>query len=202
MATVGKCEGKKGVSGQIAYFDPNGKRVRESFKKRKDAVDELADRVSLIAEQRYLDVKKAYKTTLGELLDTYEENFQHQACFKNWKVFCIGRLKAEFGQDARLANIRYVDLETYRNQLKKTPAHRGTVRMVATVNREMSCIHHIFSKAVNWEMVEKSLFDNGESLLIKENDKRFRYLSEEEIDRLLPECSLYVRRIVECAIRV
>ena len=126
MAMVRKREGKKGVSWQIDYFDPNGKRVRQSFKKKKDAVDELAKRVSLIAEKRYLDVKKDYKTTLGELLDKYEENFQHQACFNNWKVFCIDRFRSEFGQDTRLSNIRYVDLETYRNKLKKTPTHRGT----------------------------------------------------------------------------
>jgi len=38
--------------------------VRKSFKKKKDAVAELGKRVSLIAEGRYLDVKKEYKTTL------------------------------------------------------------------------------------------------------------------------------------------
>ncbi len=39
---------KRGDSWQIDYFDPNGKRVRQSFKKKKDAEAELAKRVSLI----------------------------------------------------------------------------------------------------------------------------------------------------------
>jgi len=70
---------KRGNSYQIDYFDPDGKRVRRSFGKRKDAEAELGKRVSLIAEGRYLDVKKDYRSTLGELLNKYTVNFQHQA---------------------------------------------------------------------------------------------------------------------------
>jgi len=43
---------------QIDYLDPHGKRVRLSFSKKKDAVAELGKRVSLIAEKRYLDVRR------------------------------------------------------------------------------------------------------------------------------------------------
>jgi len=38
---------KRGNSYQIDYFDPNGKRVRQSFSKKKDAEAELGKRVSL-----------------------------------------------------------------------------------------------------------------------------------------------------------
>jgi len=41
---------KRGPPWQIDYFDPNGKRIRKSFKKKKDAEAELGKRVSLIAE--------------------------------------------------------------------------------------------------------------------------------------------------------
>jgi integrase len=200
VAKIRKREGKNGVSWQIDYFDPNGKRVRQSFKKRKDAEAELAKRVSLIAEKRYLDVKKDYKTTLKELLDKYTENFQHQIIFNRWKAFCLKRFKDYFGEDTRLANIRYVDLETYRNKAKKTLTPNGTIRQDSTVNREMSCLHHVFTKAVEWEMMEKNPFDKGKSLRFKENNKRIRFLSKEEINRLLPECPKHLRRIVECAI--
>jgi hypothetical protein len=77
---------KRGNSYQIDYIDPNGKRVRKSFSKKKEAEAELGKRVSLIAENRYLDVKKDYKTTLKELLEKYEENFKHQASFYNGKI--------------------------------------------------------------------------------------------------------------------
>ena len=60
MATVRK----RGKGYQIDYFDPNGKRIRKSFKKKKDADVELGKRVSLIAEVRYLDVKKDYTSAI------------------------------------------------------------------------------------------------------------------------------------------
>ena len=68
---------KRGDSWQIDYLDPKGKRVRKSFKKKKDADAELGKRVSLIAEGRYLDVKKEYKTTLDDLLSKYQENYKN-----------------------------------------------------------------------------------------------------------------------------
>ena len=119
---------KRGNSYQIDYFDPNGKRVRKSFGKRKDAEGELGKRVSLIAEKRYLDVKKDYTTTFKELLDKYKENYKDQSSFKNWKSYCLTYFRDYFGDDTRLANIRYVGLETYRNHLKQKPTKNGFIR--------------------------------------------------------------------------
>ena len=85
MATIRK----RGKGYQIDYFDPNGKRVRKSFKKKKDAEAELGKRVSLIAEGRYLDVKKEYKTTFDDLLSKYQENYKNQKSFKTAKRFFL-----------------------------------------------------------------------------------------------------------------
>ena len=87
---------KRGKGYQIDYFDPTGKRVRKSFKKKKDAEAELGKRVSLIAEGRYLDVKKDYKTTFGELVSKYKENHQHQKSYKT-KKFSIKRVLEYIG---------------------------------------------------------------------------------------------------------
>ena len=100
MATIRK----RGKGYQIDYCDPTGKRVRKSFKKKKDAQAELGKRVSLIAEGRYLDVKKEYSTTLGELLDKYVENFQHQASYKTGKKYHIEHIRNHFGEETLLSN--------------------------------------------------------------------------------------------------
>ena len=55
----------------IDYYDPNRKRKRVTFKTLKVAREELAKRMSLIAENRYVDKKKEYTTTLGELAKGY-----------------------------------------------------------------------------------------------------------------------------------
>lgn len=181
MATIRK----RGNSYQIDYFDPNGKRVRKSFDKKKDAEAELGKRVSLIAEGRYLDVKKDYKTTLKELLDKYKENYKNQRSFQGGKDYYLKNFREYFGEDTRLDNIRYVDLESYRNKLREKPTRHGTLRAIASVNREIACLRHVFSKAVEWEMMEQNPFTKGKALVAKANNKRFRYLTEEEIERLL-----------------
>ncbi len=191
---------KRGNAWQIDYLDPTGKRVRQNFKKKKDAEAELAKRVSLIAEKRYLDVKKDHTTTLDEILKKYEENFGDQPGFGNWKKFCFTRFRENFGKDTRLENIRYVDVETYQKHLKRLPTKNGTVRTDAAVNREMSCLRHVFNKAVEWEMIESSPFKRGKSLIVKENNERLRFLSEDEAVRLLAECPTHLRRIVVCAL--
>lgn len=195
MATIRK----RGKTYQIDYFDPDGKRVRKSFKKKKDAAAELGKRVSLIAEKRYLDVKKDYKTTFGEMVAKYTENHHHQKSYKT-KKFSIKCNLDYFGKNTLLANIRYVDLETYRNHLKQKLTMHGTIREDSSVNRSVSCLRHMFTKAVAWEMIEQSPFDKGESLHIKENNQRMRFLTEDEIDRLLNECFPCIRNIVECAL--
>ncbi len=191
---------KRGDAWQIDYADPSGKRIRLSFDKKKDAEAELAKRVSLIAENRYLDVKKDSRVTLGELIEKYKENYGQQRSFNNWKVFCIERWKEHFGKETLLSNIRYVDLESYRNQLLRSMTQHGTIRTVASTNRETAALHHVFTKAVEWELVEKSPFTGKKSLLMKENNKRFRFLTEDEIVKLLGECPTYLQRIVETAL--
>lgn len=202
MAKVNKIVGKKGVSWQIDYFDPNGRRIRQMFKKKKDATAELGKRVSLLAEKRYLDIKKDFKTTLKELLDKYEENFKHQASFQRNKIGYVKNFKEYFGENTLLANIRFVDIETYCNHLRTKPTSRkGGIRSQGSINREMTTLHQIFKKAVKWDMVEKSPFDGQDSFQGKE-PKRDRYLDQEEINKLLSECAYmpHLYRIVTCAI--
>jgi integrase len=186
---------KRGSTWQIDYTDPNGKRVRKSFPKKKEAEAELAKRVSLIAEGRYLDIKKDLNFTLSELVKKYLENYTHSI-----KEHYCQNFKDYFGESTLLSRIKYVHLETYRNHLRRKPTKYGTPRQDSTVNREMSCLHHLFSKGFEWEMVERSPFDRGRSLMLKENNERVRFLTEDEISRLMAECPEHLRRIVVCAI--
>jgi integrase len=192
---------RRGKSWQIDYFDPYGKRIRKGgFRTKKKAEDELAKCVSLIAEGRYLDIKNQCNTTLAELTEMYTENFEHQSSFQNAKRKYLKNFIEYFGGNKRLSKIRYVDVETYRNRLRRKTLPRGKPRQDSSVNREMSCLRHLYTKAVEWELIEQSPFDRGKSLLFKENNQRLRYLTESEIPQLLGACPPYLRDIVECAI--
>jgi integrase len=191
---------KRGNTYQIDYFDPSGKRVRQSFKKRKDAEAELGKRVSLKAENRYLDVRRDYTTPLGELTAKYQENYGHQTSFTSWKRYVLRDFEAHFGKDTLLSKIQYVGIVTYLNGRKHTITKNKRLRKTSTMNREVSCLHHLFSEGVSWDMLEKSPFDKGKTLLTKENNKRVRYLEEGEIQRLLAECPKHLRSVVVCGI--
>ena len=191
---------KRGNSYQIDYFDPGGKRIRKTFAKKKDAEAELGKRVSLVAEGRYLDVKKEYKTTLKELIKKYEENFESQVSFKGWKKLCLKNFKTYFGEDSLLSNVKYVDIETYRNKLRQSITRKGTARTPASVNREMSCLHHLFAKGKEWDLLEENPFSKGKSLLMKENNQRTRFLSHEEIQKLLNASPEHLKNIIIIAL--
>jgi len=148
--------------------------------------------VALIGEGRYLDVKREYHTTLGQALKLYRKNFGRQPSYNSAKAYFVKRYKTYFGEDRRLADIRYRDLESYRSYLKQTLTAKKTIRTDAATNREMSCLRHIFNKAIEWELIDESPFTKGQSLFIKENNQRLRYLTEEEITALLKACSTKV----------
>jgi integrase len=198
---------KRGSSWEIDYYEGgrDGRRVRKTFDKRKDAEAELGKRVSLIAEGRYLDIKKEYRTTLDKVLDKYETNYNHQASYKTAKRFFVARIRRHFGSGRVMSSIQYVDLEEFRAKLMARPATvlmrdgREVVkgrRSNAAINREMSCLRHIFKKAKSWKLIEHNPFTDGDTFVLKENNLQLRYLPEEEAERLIDACRDHLRPIV------
>jgi integrase len=193
---------KKGVVWQIDYYDPQGKRTRKDFKLKKDAEAYLGKVLASMKEGRYqdvFDVKKESQITFGELADMYEENFQTQKSFQGFKSHVVRDLRADFG-GKRLAEITYLDLETYRNRRKATPTKAGNPRKDASVNRDMAILGHMLSKAVEWGLLETSPFKKGKRLMFKENNQRLRFLSDAEIEALLAVCPDHLKPVVEVAI--
>ncbi|MCL6622895.1 MAG: phage integrase SAM-like domain-containing protein [Syntrophobacterales bacterium] len=187
MATIRKRVNKKGCSWQIDYYDPQGKRVMKCFKLKKDAEAYLAKVEVSKCEKSYEEifgVKKEKTFTFLELAEEYEKNYGNQKSYRTFKRHAVRYLREAFGEK-RLKDISYLDLQTYRNRRKATPLANGKPRTDATVNREMAVLKHMLNKAVEWGMLEVSPFRIGASLTFRENNQRHRYLTEEEIERLL-----------------
>jgi integrase len=202
MATVKKKFNKKGVVYRVDWYDPEGRRHRKDFELKKEA-DAWRGKVDASKKEgRYHDVfdlKQETLTTFNELADRYVENYQDQKCFSRLKYYLMEEYRKAFGE-RRLAEISYLDMETYRNQRKRTPTRSGKPRTDATVNRELSTLRHMLNKAVEWGMLEVSPFNKGSRLMVKENNHRLRFLSEAEIEALLKECPSHLRPIVETAL--
>ena len=67
-------------------------------------------------------------------------------------------------------------------------------KTTATINRYIACLKHMLHKAVDWNMVEKEVLERIQKVKpLKGEVKRLRYLTSEEINKLLSVCdnSLY-----------
>jgi integrase len=53
---------------------------------------------------------------------------------------------------------------------------------------------------MDWGMLTASPFKKGKRLMFKENNQRLRFLTEEEIDRLIDACNPHLKPIVETAL--
>lgn len=189
---------KRGDSWQIDILlptgakDEDGKEIRErhrkTFSKLKDARAEHDKLGTLVREKRYLDVKKEYLTTLKELVDHYRDAFQGQSSYATNKKSYLKNFLEFFGEDTRLSDIGYLQTVNYKNKLTSKVNQFGRTAKDASVNHELTCLHHIFSMAVEWGLMDKSPFDGKRGWLIKSDNSRKRYLMEDEISRLLGEC--------------
>ena len=99
-----------------------------------------------------------------------------------------------------LIKVTYSDLELFRAHLEQTPNKFGNIPKAASVNRVLSCLRHMMGKAVQWGMIRRNPFNEGDKLHRKENNESKRYLSEAEIPLLLNQCRGYLHDIVECAL--
>jgi integrase len=71
----------------------------------------------------------------------------------------------------------------------------------ATVNRFLATMKHMFTKAVEWEMVEEEILKKVHKVkFLPENNRRLRYLSKEECQTLIDSCNPYLKSIVITAL--
>jgi integrase len=66
----------------------------------------------------------------------------------------------------------------------------------ATINRQIACLKHMFTKAGEWEMAgEEALKKVRKVKQILENNKRLKFLSSEECQALIEACDSHLRPI-------
>lgn len=69
------------------------------------------------------------------------------------------------------------------------------------VNRFTATLSHMFTKAVEWDMVENEVLSRIIKVkLLRENNRRLRYLSVEESKKLIDLCDNHLKPIVITAL--
>jgi len=70
----------------------------------------------------------------------------------------------------------------------------------ATINCHITTLKHMFTKAVDWNMVEEETLKRIRKVrLLEENNRRLRYLSKEECQQLINACANHLKPIVVMA---
>ena len=199
-----RVENKDGsVSWMIDYLNSDKKRIRKTFSTKKRAVEERATRVSLMAKSEYaefVEKRKKKSSTFGELVKRYKEACRDEPIYKTAKKFYIKNFQEHFKDDTLLSNIEYSDLEAYRNKLKRSFNQHDKPLAPSSINAKMPCSRHMFKKAVIYGMIERNPFHDGDTLMLKVDNARERYLAPGEIRKLLNNSPIHLQHIIKCGL--
>ena len=178
----------------IDYRLPSGSRRRETIGSNKKLAEQvMCKRRAEIAEGKYLDKVKEERIRFEVFADEYLR-LHSMVNNKSWRKsdLCnVNVLKRSFAG-------RFLKDITPR-LIEEFKANKAQEVSPARVNRLLSCLRAMFNRAKAWKRF------TGENpvqsvKLFKENNERTRFLEQEEIIRLLANCSQGIRPIVEVAL--
>jgi integrase len=178
-------------------------RLRESFATYEAAEANLRKLKTLIDEGRYMEKKREGRETLGGFRVKYLSWCQgKRQKAAHDKVNHTNRIVTFFGTDKMLGTIRRADVEAFQAALGSMNAegkNEHTPLKAATINRHMATLKHLLSTAEAWEVIADNPARRVK--LHKENNRRLRYLTHEELKALLVACpSSDLRAMVTLAV--
>jgi integrase len=179
-------------------FSANGRQYRRSTETRDR---DLAKRILKSIEGKIAEGKWFTETqqrgaayTFRELAEKYSDWAKgRQRSYSTSKHYMINQLVHKFG-DMRLNRFNTLLLEQFQSKRLR----KGN--KPATVNRLIATIAHMFTKAVDWEMMSKAEKEAIKVKMLTENNRRLRFLSKEECNRLVNSCDPHLRPIVITAL--
>ncbi len=181
---------KKGKTWYIDYY-VDGLRKREAIgSSRKMAEKVLAKRKVQIVEGKFLDVESRANIGFEYFSNHYLEYAKTNKLSWSRDARSIKVLSKWFG-GRPLYKITPLAIEKFKTE------RRGQVGP-ASVNRELSCLKHMFTKAIHWKMASSNPVKTVK--LFREDNARLRYLTKAEVKRLLGECVDHLKPIVIVAI--
>jgi integrase len=182
---------KRGNKWVIDYRAYGNRYIETISKNKKLAQEVLHKRMVEVAEGRFLDKKQKATVKFEDFAKDYVEIYsKHNK--KDWKKD-LTRLRAlkPFFKGKYLYMIKPLQVEQFK-------AKRIKEVSPATVNRELACLKHMFTMAIQWGKAETNPVKKVK--LFRENNQRLRYLETEEIEKLLKNCKGYTKRIIEIAL--
>ena len=188
----------------IRWTGPDGKQKKESTKTTlKTEAEYLLGKRRKEAMEGIIPDRNKKAVLFSALVKDYLVWAERQRCFSSKKYF-IEQLLKEFG-DIPLTAFTTKAVEQFQTrklkEVIKPKNMPGKTVKPATVNRYLATLKHMFSKAVEWNMAsEDTLKGIRRVKLIKENNKRMRFLSAEECAALVEACPPHLKPVVVAAL--
>lgn len=185
---------RRGKIWWLRYSGPDGKQRRESSggSDFKAARRILLDRRREVSEGRDPAPEKIGRVTIQETAERYSAWAAGQQGWKRGKKYLVGKIVENFG-DTLISRLSPSQVSRWLDETGWGPANR---------NRHLAALHHLFSKALEWGLCNQGDRDRIHGVrLVREPAGRVRYLSEEEVRRLMDACDPgRLRPIVAAAI--
>jgi integrase len=183
---------KKNDNWYIDYY-VNKRRKREKIGPNKRLAEKvLYKRLTESAENKFLDIKKVELILFRDMADEYMSKYSIINKRSHKRDLTSIRNLNSFMGDKYLSEITSEIIEEY----KKLRLNQE--RTKATINRELSCLKHIFTKAIEWKKIYHDPTKGVKTF--KENNARVRFLEKDEIKKLMLYCPDYLKPIVITAL--
>jgi len=180
----------------IRYAGPDGRIIKESSNSEKfsDAQALYFQRKREVRDNQLPERKKIADYTFRELAEKY-------------KAWLTGRQKSAkikgYIIDHHLMKYQNLKLKIFNTnlteQLQTELMQKGLKN--SSCNKILNTFKHMFSKAVEWEMVDEDILKRIRKVkLLQDTGKRLRYLSREECQALVNNCDSHLKPIVITAL--
>ena len=180
----------------VDYYDQNHKRIIEAVGPRyEEAKKVLEARLGDKAHAKYPDIPWPQKITFETFADEYMEYSKGNKKAWDRDITSLKHLEPFFG-DKHLDQIGSLDIEKYKQERKKEISRIKKLTSPASINRELALLKNMFNKAIQWKKAKSNPMKGVK--LFKESEGRTRFLTVEEIHKLLYSCSsnAYLKIIV------
>jgi integrase len=187
---------KRGNVYWIRYVGLDGRIVFESSgsDKFRNAEALLIQRRQSIKEGKQPEIKRIANHIFKELSEKYLTWINGRQKSAKTKGYIIRQLINIFG-NLPLRRFNTVIVE----QLQTDLMSRGLKN--SSCNKVLNILKHMFTKAVEWEMVESETLKRIRKVkLLRDDGKRLRYLSTEECQALINNCDPHLKPIVTTAL--
>jgi integrase len=183
----------KGKNWYIDYYVKGRRKRKKIGHSKKLALQVLQDVQLKIAKGEYLGIFDEKKIPFEEYAKQY---LAFSKANKAWSTY---QRRDRFSVDNLVSFFKGKYLfEITSEMIEKYKAARLEKVTPASVNRELACLKHMYTKAIDWGYIK---LNPGKGVKrLKEPPGRLRYLNPEEVGGLLEACSDHIRPIVVTAL--